>query len=114
MAKPIAVTENDFEEKVLKSPVPVLVDFWAVWCGPCKMIAPVLEQVAEESDGVLTIAKVNVDDDPGIPTAYGVRSVPTLVLFKDGEAVDHIVGFNPRKRLMARLGKHVEGLVPVS
>jgi thioredoxin 1 len=110
MSKPIAVTDQDFEEQVLKSPTPVLVDFWAVWCGPCKMIAPVLEQIAEETEGVLTIAKLDVDNNPGVPGRFGVRSIPTLVLFKDGEPVDQIIGFRPKPQLLKQLAKHVDGL----
>jgi thioredoxin 1 len=110
MAQPIAVTDQDFEEQVLKSSTPVLVDFWAVWCGPCKMIAPVLEQIAQETEGVLTIAKLDVDNNPGVPSKFGIRSIPTMVLFKDGEAVDQIVGFRPKPQLLKQLAKHVDGL----
>jgi thioredoxin 1 len=110
MAEPIAVTDQDFEEQVLKSSTPVLVDFWAVWCGPCKMIAPVLEQIAQETEGVLTIAKLDVDNNPGVPSKFGIRSIPTMVLFKDGEAVDQIVGFRPKPQLLKQLAKHVDGL----
>jgi thioredoxin 1 len=110
MAEPIAVTDQDFEEQVLKSSTPVLVDFWAVWCGPCKMIAPVLEQIAQETEGVLTIAKLDVDNNPGVPSKFGIRSIPTMVLFKDGEAVDQIVGFRPKPQLLKQLAQHVDGL----
>jgi thioredoxin 1 len=110
MAQPIAVTDQDFEEQVLKSSTPVLVDFWAVWCGPCKMIAPVLEQIAQETEGVLTVAKLDVDNNPGVPSKFGIRSIPTMVLFKDGEAVDQIVGFRPKPQLLQQLAKHVDGL----
>jgi thioredoxin 1 len=112
MAHPIAITDAEFETQVLKSPTPVLVDFWATWCGPCKMIAPVLEQIADETEGVLTIAKIDVDANPAVPRQFGVSSIPTLLLFKDGQAVERIIGFQPKARLLSQLGKHVEGLAP--
>lgn len=114
MAKPIVVTEADFEAQVLQSATPVLVDFWAVWCSPCKMIAPILEQLAEETDGRLTIAKLDVDNNAGVAATFGVRSIPTMLLFKDGEPVETIVGFRPKGQLVKLLSKHVEGLVAVS
>jgi thioredoxin 1 len=112
MAHPIAITDAEFETQVLKSSTPVLVDFWATWCGPCKMIAPVLEQIADETEGVLTIAKIDVDANPTVPRQFGVSSIPTLLLFKDGQAVERIIGFQPKARLLSQLGKHVEGLSP--
>ena len=110
MAHPIAITDAEFETQVLKSETPVLVDFWATWCGPCKMIAPVLEQIADETEGVLTIAKLDVDANPDIPRQFGVSSIPTLLLFKDGQPVERIIGFRPKVQLLSQLGKHVEGL----
>ena len=103
MAKPVAVTDTDFDTKVLRSPKPVLTDFWAEWCGPCKMIAPILEQVAEEYEDKLTVAKVDVDSSPGIAMRYGVQSIPTLILFENGQEVERLIGYMPKDRLMARI-----------
>ncbi len=99
-ANTIAVSDTTFEQDVLKSDKPVLVDFWAEWCGPCKMIGPVLEDVAGELSGQLAVAKVNIDENPMVPTKYGVRSIPTLILFKGGEVVDTKVGAMPKSQLM--------------
>ncbi len=107
MGAPVIVTDATFEEKVLNAAQPVLVDFWATWCGPCKMIAPILEQMAVELDGKLTIAKLDVDNNQDTSFAYGVMSIPTLLLFKNGQAVDRIVGFQPKEQLMRRLQTHL-------
>ena len=107
MAKPVAVTDQSFEEVVIGAETPVLVDFWAEWCGPCKMIAPVLEEIATDLDGQLTIGKLDVDNNQSTAMAYGVMSIPTLLLFKGGEPVDRIVGFQPKAQLMNRLQRHL-------
>jgi thioredoxin 1 len=103
----VAVTDDSFEERVLKSERPVLIDYWAEWCGPCKMIAPILEELASELDGKLTIGKLDVDHNPDTAMAFGVMSIPTLLLFKDGEPVDRIVGFQPKAQLLKRLQAHL-------
>jgi thioredoxin 1 len=107
MANHVQVTDKTFEETVLKSDKPILVDFWAEWCGPCKMIAPVLDELAGELNGQLVISKLNVDENPDTSMAYGVMSIPTLLLFKDGEPVDRIVGFQQKPQLLKRLQPHL-------
>jgi len=92
MSSTIAVSDDSFETEVLKSDTPVLVDFWAEWCGPCKMIGPALEELAGEMGERVTIAKVNIDDNPGVPMKYGVRGIPTLMLFKDGQVAATKIG----------------------
>ena len=101
----IEVTDENFEEKVLKSSEPVLVDFWAPWCGPCLAIAPTLDALAGEYDGKLTVAKMNVDDNKHIPTQHGVRSIPYMVLFKEGEILDSIAGAVPKAKLTEMISK---------
>ncbi|AAZ57142.1 thioredoxin [Thermobifida fusca] len=91
------VTDDTFEEVVLKSKLPVLVDFWAEWCAPCKMIAPVLEQIAEEQEGKLTVVKINADQNPDTVRQYGVMGLPTLNLYKNGEVVKQLVGAKPKR-----------------
>ena len=93
--KPIHVSDANFDRAVLQSPVPVLVDFWAPWCGPCRMVGPVLEKLAEEYAGQLIVAKVNVDDERQYAMQYGVQGIPTLLFVKDGSVVDSVVGFRP-------------------
>lgn len=107
MAKPIEVTDGTFEEAVLKADLPTVVDFWAVWCGPCKMIAPVLEEIAGEYEGKLQIAKLDVDHNNESAMKYGVMSIPTLILFKGGKAVERIVGFMPKEKLLTKLAPHL-------
>jgi thioredoxin 1 len=98
-ANTVAVTDDTFETDVLKAEGPVLVDFWAEWCGPCKMIAPALEEIGAEFAGRVTVAKVNIDENPGTPNAYGVRGIPTLILFKDGKPAATKVGAAPKSQL---------------
>ena len=99
MSSPKAVSDDSFETDVLQSATPVLVDFWAEWCGPCKMIAPALEELAGEMGERITIAKVNIDDNPGVPSKYGVRGIPTLMLFKDGQVAATKIGALPKNAL---------------
>lgn len=107
MTKPFEVTEATFEDLVIKADKPTIVDFWAVWCGPCKMIAPVLEQIAAEHADQLQVAKLDVDHNGQLAMQYGVMSIPTLLLFKGGEAVERLVGYMPKDRLMERLRAHL-------
>ena len=103
MAQTVKITEDSFEASVLKSTLPVLVDFWAEWCPPCKMIGPVMEELAGEYDGTAVIAKVNVDENPGLAQQYSVRSIPTILFFKDGEIKDQVIGALPKDQFKARL-----------
>jgi thioredoxin 1 len=93
------LSDRDFETEVLQSAEPVLVDFWAPWCGPCRMIAPIVEELATENSGTLKVAKINIDDSPNTAASFGVSSIPTLMIFKNGEVVDRFVGVQPKKRL---------------
>lgn len=95
----VKVDTSNFENDVLKSAEPVVVDFWAEWCGPCKMIAPSLEEIATELQGKVKVAKINIDENPELATQFGVRSIPTLLLFKNGEIVSNMVGAAPKSRL---------------
>ena len=103
----LKITAANFENEVLRSDKPVLLDFYADWCGPCKMLAPVLHEIAEESTGVFKVGKVNVDEQPDLAAQFGVMSIPTLVVFKNGEEVDRSVGALPKARLQALLEKHL-------
>src|SRR5205823_8281184 len=101
----VILTDANFEQEVLKSPTPVLVDFWAEWCGPCKMIAPILDELASEYDGKVKVGKVNIDESPSIATQYGIRAIPTLLIFKDGEVAEQVVGLRSKRDLKANLDK---------
>jgi thioredoxin 1 len=105
--KPVELSEINFEQEVLKSSTPVLVDFWAVWCGPCKMIAPIIDELSIEYEGKLKIGKVDVDNHQQIAMQYGIRSIPTLLIFKGGKVVEQIVGAAPKKSLVEKLSKHL-------
>jgi len=103
----VELTDANFENEVLNSDVPALVDFWAVWCGPCKQIAPAVEALADEYSGQLKVGKMNIDDHQGVPQKYGIRSIPTLLVFKGGEVVGQIVGAVPKSKLDAEIKKHL-------
>lgn len=109
MAEPVKVSDETFEAEILKSDVPVLVDFWAPWCGPCKMIAPAVEELAKEYEGKAKVAKVNTDDSPEWAGRFGVYGIPTLIIFKDGEEHDRVVGVVPKKTLQQKLESAVDG-----
>ncbi len=105
MSAAAQVTDSDFKQTVLESDVPVLVDFWAPWCGPCRMVAPVVEEIAQEYDGKVKVVKVNTDENPQTASDYGIRSIPTLMIFKGGQQVDMVVGAVPRTTLANTLEK---------
>eukprot|EP00193_Tetraselmis_chui_P012555 CAMPEP_0177785774 /NCGR_PEP_ID=MMETSP0491_2-20121128/20540_1 /TAXON_ID=63592 /ORGANISM="Tetraselmis chuii, Strain PLY429" /LENGTH=125 /DNA_ID=CAMNT_0019306883 /DNA_START=642 /DNA_END=1019 /DNA_ORIENTATION=- len=103
----ISVTDATFEEIVLKSDVPVLVDFWAPWCGPCRMIAPLIDELSDDYAGKIKAVKLNTDESPGVATEYGIRSIPTVMIFKDGQKMDTVIGAVPKSTLTQTLDKYV-------
>jgi thioredoxin 1 len=105
---PVAISDASFDKEVVNADKPVLVDFWAEWCGPCRMIAPVLEKLADEYAETLKIAKLDVDNNPETMVKYGVQSIPTMILFKDGEPVERLVGYMPKERLLGRIKPHMQ------
>lgn len=105
--KPIELTDQNFQTEVLHADTAVLVDFWAVWCGPCKMIAPVVEEIAREYDGKLKVGKVDVDNNPEVSMKFGIRSIPTLMVFKGGRVVEQIIGAVPKRNLLEKVLPHV-------
>jgi len=106
--KIVQVSDADFDQKVVKSQGLIIVDFWAEWCAPCRMIAPVLEELADEYSGKVTIAKLNVDENPRTATRFGIRSIPTLLLFKGGERVDQVIGAVPRSVIQSKIGAYLD------
>ena len=108
MGKPITVDEGNFDEIVLQSKIPVMVDFWATWCGPCRMVAPIVEELAEEYDGKISVGKLDVDQNPRVASRYGIMSIPSLIIFKDGKPFSNIVGFRPKEQLKQSLSDVLE------
>lgn len=107
MSAAAAVTDETFKQEVLESNVPVLVDFWAPWCGPCRMVAPVVDEIAEQYSGQVKVVKVNTDENPSVASQYGIRSIPTLMIFKGGQRVDMVVGAVPKTTLASTLEKYI-------
>ena len=101
--KPVTITDDNFESEVIKSNQPVMIDFWATWCGPCKMIAPIVEELAGEYDGKIKVGKLDVDENQQVSIRYGVRSIPTLLIFKDGVVKDTLIGAMPKTQIVQRL-----------
>lgn len=107
MGSSTVVTDETFKEQVLKSSLPTLVDFWAIWCGPCKMVSPLVHEIARENEGKLKVMKLDVDENEQTAMQYGVMSIPTLILFKDGKPVERIVGYKPKGDLAKKILPHL-------
>lgn len=107
MAQPIHITDDSFEQDVIQSEVPVVIDFWATWCGPCRMIAPIMEEMANEYDGKVKVCKLDVDNNQGTAMRFGIRSIPTVLIFKGGELVESIVGAVPKQQILDRLNPYL-------
>lgn len=105
MEKEVTLTDKNFNEEVINSQTPVLVDFWAVWCGPCKMIGPIIAEIAQEFEGKIKVGKVNVDENQATAAQYGIRGIPTLLFFKGGELVNQVVGVQPKTKLVELINK---------
>jgi thioredoxin len=105
---PKEFTDANFQQEVLNSDIPVLIDFWAVWCGPCKMIAPFIEEIAKDYEGKVKVGKVDVDNNPNISMQYGIRSIPTLLFFRDGKVVDQIMGAVPKNAITSKLDSQLQ------
>ena len=114
MGKPQVVTDQSFEQEVLKSDTTVLVDFWATWCGPCRMVGPVLEEVATEQGDKIRVVKLDVDANPITAGRFGVRAIPTMIVFKNGREADRIVGYHPKPQLMSKLTPHLAAMAAPS
>ncbi len=107
MSSAPAVTDSSFDKDVLQSDLPVLVDFWAPWCGPCRMVAPIVEEISKDFEGKIKVFKLNTDENPNVASQYGIRSIPTLMIFKGGQKVDTVVGAVPKATLSSTLTKHL-------